>query len=211
MQLATKQELLIDLLLAKHRNDPEGFREFLPGAAELLPERPPHRSMARSPFGLTERELAHHRHGLSAVLSRLDEGTITAEEAVTGLQHCAALIRDDNLPYGWDQNLSHEMGYEVKKDLLKAALGKSPGSYKSKTTISVGEDRAPVLDSVSLIRGVLLNLDGNERLVSMSIHPGKYRERRKLMTFVGASADPMPDVALRHDDYLYSVDPHGKA
>ena len=209
--MTTKQERLIDLLLAKHRNDPEAFREFLPGAAELLPERPPHRSMARSPFGLTERELAHHRHGLSAVLGKLDEDTITPEEAVKGLEHCAALIRDDNLPYGWDENLSHEMGYEVKKGLLKAALGKSPGSYRSKTTVSIDKGKAAVLESVSLIRGVLLDLDGNERLVSISIHPGRYAERRRLMRFVGASTDPMPDVALRHDHYLYSVDSHDKA
>ena len=208
--MTTQEKRLIDLLQAKYREDPKGFRKYLPGAAELLPEQPRTRSRARATFGLTERERSYHRAGLSEVLGKLDEGTITADEAVKGLQHCAALIKDDNLPYGWDENLSHEMGYEVKKGLLRAALGKSPGSYKSKTTVPVSGDGGPILESVSVIMGVFLDLDRNRRLVSVSIDPGKYRARRKAMAFVGASRDN-PDVALRHDDYLAMQDPHGNA
>ena len=209
--MTTQEKRLIDLLKAKYREDPKGFRRYLPGAAELLPEQPPTRSRARSTFGLTERERSYHRAGLSEVLGKLDDGTVTADEAVKGLQHSAALIKDDNLPYGWDENLSHEMGYEVKKGLLKAALGKSPGSYRSKTTVPVSGDGSPVLESVSVIMGVFLNLDGDGRLVSVSIDPGKYRARRKAMAIVGMSSDPNPDVALRHDDYLAMQDPHGNA
>ena len=84
--MSIREERLIDLLQAKYREDPKGFRKYLPGAAELLPEQPPRR---RSPFGLTERELAYHRDGLSKVLAKLDECTLTSEEAVKGLQHCA--------------------------------------------------------------------------------------------------------------------------
>ena len=208
--MTTQEKCLIDLLQAKYREDPKGFRRYLPGAAELLPEQPPTRSRARATFGLTERERSYHRAGLSEVLRRIDDGSITAEEAVQGLEHCAALIKDDNLPYGWDENLSHEMGYEVKKGLLRAALGKSPGSYRSKTTVPVSGDGGPILESVSVIMGVFLNLDRNRRLVSVSIDPGKYRARRKAMAFVGASRDN-PDVALRHDDYLAMQDPHGNA
>ena len=207
----TQEKRLIDLLQARYREDPKGFRKYLPGAAELLPEQPPRRSRPRSPFGLTGRELSFHRNGLSEVLAKLDERTLTPGEAAKGLQHCAALIRDDNLPYGWDESLSHQMGYEVLKGLLRAALGKSPGSYKAKTTVPVGEGGGPVVEQVSVIMGVFLDLDTNRRLVSVSIHPGKYRKRRKLMEFVGASSDPEPDVALRHDDYLAMQDPHGNA
>lgn len=210
--MITRESRLIDLLQAKYREDPKGFRDYLPGAAELLPVERARQSKPEHPVRLTERELAYHRTGLSEVLGKLDKGVITARDAVKGLQHCAMLIKDDNLHYGWDENLSHEMGYEVKKDLLKAALGKSPGSYKAKTTVPIGEAGGdPVLESISVIRGVHLNLDSDERLVSIYIHPGKYRERRKLMAFVGASRDPMRDVALRHDDYLYLADPHGNA
>ena len=208
--MTTQERRLIDLLQTKYREDPKGFRRYLPGAAELLPEQPPTRSRARATFGLTERERSYHRAELSEVLRRMDDGSITAEEAVQGLEHCAALIKDDNLPYGWDESLSHEMGYEVKKGLLRAALGKSPGSYRSKTTVPVSGDGGPILESVSVIMGVFLNLDRNRRLVSVSIDPGKYRARRKAMAFVGASRDN-PDVASRHDDYLAMQDPHGNA
>ena len=208
--MTTQERRLIDLLQTKYREDPKGFRRYLPGAAELLPEQPPTRSRARATFGLTERERSYHRAELSEVLRRMDDGSITAEEAVQGLEHCAALIKDDNLPYGWDESLSHEMGYEVKKGLLRAALGKSPGSYRSKTTVPVSGDGGPILESMSVIMGVFLNLDRNRRLVSVSIDPGKYRARRKAMAFVGASRDN-PDVASRHDDYLAMQDPHGNA
>ena len=45
-----QQERLIGLLQAKCHEDPEGFRRFLPGVAELLPELPPRRSRLRSAF-----------------------------------------------------------------------------------------------------------------------------------------------------------------
>ncbi len=199
--MSTQHERLIALLQAKRRADPQGFRKYLPGVTELLPALPASRRSTRSPFGLTEREHAYHRDGLSAVLGRLDEGTVTAEEAAKGLQHCANLIRDDSL--------AEEVGYEVLKGLIRAALGKSPGSYRSETTVPLGEGSGRVLERVSAIRGVSLDLDRERRLVSVSIHPGKIRERRQLMKFVGASKDPEPDVAARHDDYLAMQEPHG--
>ena len=126
--MSTERDRLIKLLQAKYREDPNGFRAFLPGAVELLPEQPPERRPTSSPFGLTERELSYYGEVLSEVLRKLDEGTLESTEATKGLQHCAALIKDDNLLNGWVESLSHEMGYEVLKGLLRAGLGKSPGS-----------------------------------------------------------------------------------
>ena len=199
--MSTQHERLIALLQAKHRADPQGFREYLPGVIELLPALPARRRSARSPFGLTDRERAYHRDGLADALGKLAAKTVTAEEAAQGLQRCANLIRDDNLP--------EEVGYEVLKGLIRAALGKSPGSYRTKTSVPLGEGSGRVLERVSAIRGVYLDLDRERRLVSISIHPGKIRERRQLMKFVGASKDPEPDVAARHDDYLAMQEPHG--
>lgn len=213
--MSIQENRIIGLLQDKRRKDPEGFREYLPDVAELLPDVPPRRSRARPTFGLTERELSYHREGLLGVLVKLDDGTITAEGAVSGLEHCAVLIKDDNLPYsgeladGYKDPLGHEMGHEVLLALVRAALGKSPGSYKSKTTVHVGEGDT-VLEQVSVIMGVLLGLDRNGRLVSVSIDPGQYRKRSRLMKFVGASVDPEPDVAARHDYYLAMQDPHGR-
>ena len=203
--MSTQQERLIALLQAKRRADPQGFRKYLPGVTELLPAPPARRSSAPSPFGLTERERAYHRDGLSAVLGKLDAGTVTTDEAKKGLQHCANLIRDDNL--------AEEVGYETLKSLIRAALGKSPGSYRAsyraKTTVPLGAGSGRVTERVSAIRGVSLDLDRERRLVSISIHPRKFRERRRLMEIVGAYKDSEPDVAARHDDYLAMQDPHG--
>ena len=101
------------------------------------------------------------------------------------------------------------MGHEVKKGLLKVVLGKSPGSYKAKTTVPVDQGCGPVAESLSVITGVYLDLDAQGRLVSISINPWTYRKRRKAMAFVGGSRDN-PDVAERHDDYLAAQDPHGR-
>ena len=192
---------LIELLQAKYREDPEGFREFLPGVVDLLPEQPPEGGRRRSVFGLTEQEIAFHHAELAEVLGKLEKGSVTPEEAARGLQHCAALIMDDNLPEDAD--------YEKLKSLIRVALGRSPGSYKSKATVQVIEGNDEVHDQISAIRGVYLDLDRRRRLVSISINPRKVRERRELMKFVGASRDPRPDVSSRHDDYLASGDPHG--
>lgn len=199
--MSKQEKRLIALLQAKRRADPQGFREYLPGVSELLPALPASRRSTRSPFGLTERERAYHRDGLADALDKLEAKTVTAEEAAKGLQHCANLIRDDSL--------AEEIGYEVLKGLIRATLGKSPGSYRSKTTVPLGAGSGRVLERVSAIRGVYLDLDRERRLVSISVHPGRIRERRQLMKFVGASKDPEPDVAARHDDYLAMQEPHG--
>ena len=199
--MSTREKRLIDLLQAKYREDPNGFRQYLPGAAELLPEQSPRRR-SRSSFGLTERELFYHRAGLEETLEKLGGGVVTVEEAVKGLQHCAALIRDDNLP--------EEVGYEAIKSLVRVAIGKSPSSYRSKTTVPLdGGGKGPPYERVSAIRGVYLDLDRETRLVSITINPGKVRERRKLMDLVGVGKDSETDVASRHDDYLAEQEPHG--
>ena len=201
--MTSQERRLVDLLRAKYRQDPEGFRKYLPGAAELLPQPSPGSGIRRSAFGLTEQELAFHRAGFVEVLVRLGEGSVSPDDAVKALQHCAALIKDDSLP--------DEAGYEALKGLVSAGIGKSPGSYKAKTTVPLGEDGGEIHEQVSAIRGVYLDLDRNSRLVSISVNPSKVRERRSLMEFTGASEDAEPDVASRHDDYLAMQDPHGTA
>ena len=200
--MSTSSERLIDILHSKYSQDPDGFRKFLPGAAELLPERSPSKSKFKSPFGLTEHERFYHKSGLSTMLDKLNEGTITAKEAVKGLQHCADLIKDDVF--------TNSVSYEPAKALLRTALGKSPGSYKSKTTVPVREDGGSVVEQISVIRGVYLDLDTNGQLVSVSINPKEVRERKKLMSIIGIGKDTKSDVALRHDDYLAMQDPHGR-
>ncbi len=193
---------LIDLLQAKRREDPDGFSKYLPGAADLLPEQLPRRGKTEFSFGLTEQERNFHEKGLSETLANPEGHKMNSEEAVAGLRHCAALIRDDNL--------SDEVDYDALTSLVKAATGKSPGAYKANTVIPIG-DGGPVLERISAIRGVYLELDREQRLVSVSIYPGRFRERHKLMAIVGVGKDDKADVASRHDDYLAMQEPHGDA
>lgn len=197
--MAKDTDRLVSLLQAKRRKDPKGFRKYLPDVADILPE-PRRRSISKSPFGLTERERAFHRNGLRGTLKTLAKDDLTKAEAVKGLHHYAMLIRDDAF--------YNEVEDSDFKALVKATVGKSPGSFRVKTTVSVG-DGGPVVERVSALRGVYLDLDGERRLVSVSIHPGKMREHRRLMKIVGIGSDCKSDVASRHDYYLAMQDPHG--
>lgn len=199
--MSIEEKRIVELLRAKRREDPKRFRKYMPDVAELLPRLPPESSKRKSPFGLTEQELCYHRNGLSDVVEKQDGGVATADDAAKGLQHCAALIRDDNL--------TDKVDCEMLKGLIKTAVGKTPGSYRSKTTVPLYESGGPVLESISAIRGVYLNIDRDRRLVSISIHPGKVRERRSLLEVVGIGGDPNSDVASKHDDYLEEQGPHG--
>ena len=201
--MALPNDRLVELLQAKRREDPDGFREYLPDVDELLPDRPSSRS-SRARYRLTVQERAHHHDGLTGALERANAGVLSSGEAAQALQHCANLLRDDP----WTPDVK----YEAVIGLLKAALGKSPGSYKSNATLPVsGADGGPAIDQVPAIRGVHLDLDREGRLVSISINPRKYRERRKLMAIVGVGGDPETDVAAKHDDYIAMQDPHGAA
>lgn len=203
MKSGTKKSLFLDLLLAKYRADPKGFRGYLPEVAQALDSMFPLPRRARSPFGLTDHERTHREQSLCKVLGQLEQGSITHEDAVRGLEHCAVLIEDDTLPPRAD--------HETLIALLRAVLGKSPRSVKTVTTIPVregldGSEETP--KHISVVRGVVLNLTGDMRLVSISISPRKMQQRRKVLCFVGIATDSKRDVAQRHDDYLTEMDPH---
>ncbi len=195
------EKQFLELLFSKYQADPDGFRSYLPEVAQLLEAMYPPQHLTKSPFGLTEQERAHHQTALRQVLEKLEQASLSTEEAVRGLEHCATLVQDDSLP--------DEVGHETLVGLLKAVVGKSPGSFDSTKTVMVrnGEERE-VMNQVSLVRGVILNLDRNMHLVSVTITPRKVKERRKLLGFVGIGRDAASDVALRHDDYLAECGPH---
>lgn len=201
----SKNNELVELLQLKYISNPKKFRSFMPDVAQLLDRMNPPRKFAKSSFGLTDREKDFHKGRLDAILQLVDEGTASEEQAIKGMEHCAALIHDDSLP--------KDVKYEKLVKLIKSAVGKSPGSFKKVTTINVAGAgvSSEIANKVSLVRGVYLELDREMRLVSISVLPSKVRERRKLMGIVGIGQDREGkcDVSVRHDEYLAEIDPHG--
>ncbi len=199
-----REKQILEMLLSRYRADQKSFRSFLPEVAQLLDAKYPLSHSYKSPFGLTERERAHREMALRRILQKLAEDSLSQEEAVKGLEHCAALIQDDSLP--------EDVGYQTLVGLAKAVIGKSPGSFKSRTAITVkSPSEGDAFHRISLVRGVDLALDRNMGLVSVTIAPGKVKERRKLLSFVGTGRDTAKDVALRHDDYLAERGSHAPA
>ena len=200
-------DILVELLETKYRVEPENFGAYLPEVAQILDGMNPPRRLAQSPFGLTEREKAFHQKNLGGILEMVEEGAASPEQAIKGLEHCATLIHDDSMP--------KEVRHETLVKLLKAAVGKSPGSFKSKKTIRIAPDgvSTEIVNKVSLVRGVYLELDRNMSLVSISVSPSKVRERRKMLGIVGIGRDRegKRDVSVRHDEYLAEIDPHGSS
>ena len=200
--MTSTEKRIIDLLQAKRKEDPKRFRSYLPAIADLLPAPQPKR-LAKSPFALTEKELAFHKSGLQEALKKIDSGDANAQDAIRGLQHYANIKIHDAFSTDATSNMAQR--------LFKAAFGKSHGSYKRKTNLPVaGEYTGPVKERVTILRGVYLELDGNRRLVSVSVNPSKVKEMARIMKIVGIIKDAPPDIAEKHDDYLAMIDPHGR-
>lgn len=193
------EKAAFQLLASKYQADPSWFEQHLPDIAEIMsPTAPPSRR-SRSPFVLTKREREFHTNALPDVKVI---GKLSREDAIEALEHCAYLIRDDSLP--------DYIRYDVFAALFKTVIGKSPGSFGKNTTIRIGDARdVEPAHQVSIIRGVVLNLDTGMHLGSISVTPRKFRERRKMMSIVGIGRDQKSDVARRHDDYLAEMSPHG--
>lgn len=203
MKNKVRKSQLWSILTAKYTADPEGFRSYLPEIADMIEPRPSRR-WSRSPFGLTKHERTHHLEGLRKILQNMESGAISKEEAVLGLEHCAALIEDDSLP--------SDVDYKTLKRLLQAAIGKTPGSFKQNAEVPIlpvqGDE---IVFRIPLVRGVILSLTRERRLARVEITPRKVQERQHGLAFVGIARDTASDVAQRHDDYLAGVVLYGSS
>lgn len=197
MRERAEYDELVRLLTLKFNRDPKKFRAYLPEVAQMLDEYNPPPEPKRSPFVLTEKERAFHQDSLANIFARLDEKGLSVEQAVEGLEHCAVLLEDYFLLEG--------VRHDDRVKLLKAAVGKSPGSFRRNETIMIadGKSSEDVVNKLSFVRGVYLELDREFRLVSISVVPRQVRERKKLMAIVGMIDDPVTDVSTRYEDYLY--------
>ena len=198
MNKAQRYDELTELLRLRYRSSPKKFRAYLPEIAQMLNEDSQPPRPARSTSALSEEERAFHHDSLAKTFARLDEKGLSIEQAVKGLEHYAILLEDDNVP----SSLRHD----DRVKLLKAAVGKSPGSFKRDETIimSVGKSSEDVVNRLSFVRGVYLGLDREFQLVSISVVPRKVRERKKMMALVCMIDDPtITDLSTRYEDYLY--------
>ena len=194
----TPERAVFSIVSSKYQSAPEWFDQNLPEVSEIMRRIVRSPQSSPNPFGLTNSERKFHREALCRV-KRMDK--LSSEHAIEGLEHCAALIRDDSLP--------DDIGYVSLVRMFKGAFGKSPGSYKANTVIPVsGAINGDTPYNISLVRGVVMNLDLTMRLVSVTATPRKVRERRKLMGIVGIGRDSASDVSAKHDEYLAEQSPH---
>ncbi len=204
----SRRDTIIEQLKMKYGSDPEGFRAYLPMVAAILDAmNPPSPSGRREPpFNLTEQERAYYKQGLSKMLEKLKDGSLSFEQAVKALEHCANLMRDDSL--------TRYTNHDTRVKLTKVVLGRSHESYTEDTTVRIADEdaSAPIVSKISFLRGVYLELDDSMRLISISILPAKVAEFRKMTGFVGMGRDieGKRDVSLRHDDYLAEIYSRGR-
>lgn len=184
-----QRERILNSLLNKFRTDPEGFCSYLPDVAKELEQSfAPHRKGQHS-SNLTELERERLVKALLVLLGKMD---LSKEEAVRGLEYCATLIQDRNLPP------------EVQRSTLLRFYQQAAGTSLSSVMKSLRFDMAAGQEAkeIALLRGVHLHLTWDDKLVAMSVRPEKAKERSKALNFVGLWSDSASDVALHHDSYL---------
>ena len=187
------------MLAARYKSNPDWFDKNWPGLGEVVARAVASRQRPTPPFGLTENERSFHMDTLNNFIAR---DHLESVDAIKALEHCAALLRDD-----WTTN---GIPIAERARLFKAVAGKSHKSFKLNAIIPIGNvNSVEPAHHISLLRGVVLDMDVNMRLLSISLTARKVREVKKLMRITGIGSDSATDVARRHDDYLTEVSPHG--
>lgn len=192
---------VFEILMRRFRDDPAGFRQYLPEIAQILDADMPRR-LPSTPYHLTERERDRRLGGLKSALDRLEAGTLDSLGAITALEDFATLADDGNVPDALDEPL--------KRRLFALVAGRAPSTFNAQTELPVShEDDGQPVHEIALLRGVRLHLTWDMRLVSLSIAPARLRERRQALAFVGSTADEASDVSRDHDRYIGEMSAHG--
>lgn len=192
------RDKLAQMVLDVHRSDPVRLRRNLPEIAQeldrILSPSEQHKG-GTNPFGLTDREREFYKESLDLLLRKLKSHSLSTEEAITGLEHAAALLTDNFSP-----------GYPPRQDLLRL-LRKATGIVPRKTgkpEEKIVRDGEPSR-RVALVRGIDLHLTWDFKLLRVSLDPFQWRLRGQAFSFVGKAADVATDVAEHHDKYLAEV------
>lgn len=179
----TKQSMnkscIVDLVLSKYREDPSLFRRILPDLAETLDKAYPTRQTHHTPFpfGLTDHERAYRLSALKSITEKLKASEVSYQDAIRALEHCAVLTEDDSLPYA--------VGRRSVMRLIGIVVGKPLTDVTSETTTEIPQDSPlRVVNQISLVRGAVLNLSQDMRLVSISVIPQRVKEWPRAMHFI---------------------------
>ena len=190
-----------EILVSRYRADPTLLKRHFPEVSQIVRQVVEPSRISRPHFSLTDREKAHHVKELGTIVEMEEP---SSHNAVKALEHCAVLIQDDFM--------TPHVDHQSVISLFKSAFGKSPGTIRRNTTISIeGREAVEAIHHSSLVRGVVADLDLGMRLVSITVTPRKMREGSKMMGIVGIGDDLCVDVSALHDDYLAKQAPHGSS
>lgn len=190
------KDLLAQRLLDIHQADPSSLRKAVPEIADLLDElqQPsPAQPTGIGLTGLTARERKFHQEEFDKLTDR--SKTLTAAEAVKGLEHGANLLSES------DFTPKPALREELLK-LVRKATGIQPRKKGKPVEQVVGEGIASRI--VPVVRGINLHLTWEFKLVKITMNPEQWRLRCQAVSIVGIGYDyeGMSDVAENHDEYF---------
>ena len=207
---AKEKQELVQKVLDVYQADPARLRKLLPEIADFLEEfipSPAGRLLEENPSGLIDRERNFHREELDKLLKKFR--SLTTEDAIKGLEHGAVLLDDNRNRY---VPMRRERDELLK--LVRKATGIRPRKTGKPAEKVVGEGE--VSREVPVVRGLLLHLTWEFKLVKVTMDPKEWLFRCKAMAIVGIGRDKdgATDVSIRHHDYvaeIYEAELHGNA
>ncbi len=192
------KEELVQMVVGLYSDDPSRLRTALPEVADLLDASSSLGSPPREnpdPIGLTRQERDFHRQALEEILGK--PRSLTAEQAIKGLEHGAILLYDNRDRY--------EPMSQVREELLKL-VRKSTGIRPRKTGKPVEKvvREGEASRIVPAVAGLDLHLTRDFKLLKVTMNPEKWRLRCQALSVVGIGRDRdgATDVSVNHDDYF---------
>lgn len=196
LSLAQKDKVL-RLLIDRYASDPASVETLLPEVSRLIATVVP-RPLATPPFRvapLTPGEQQARLNSYVELTKRLGKkmSPFSKEEAVQALEHAASLLEGF-----FDESI--ELDRDILKKLIRIATGVSLSS-KGKARQSLLREGEPAR-TVTVLRGVRLNLSWDKKLLSVEVDPRQLALRARALAFVGVGHDSATDVAAHHNDYF---------
>ena len=191
------QTQIAELAIKKFLEDPSAFWSSFPELAHVIELHLQESSRGRRRIPvfegyMTEREREFKLQALSDVVERYRAThTLQPDEAQKALALAAAL----------------QQGAEPYKKLLleivEGIIGVPLNSLDlQKITLVKGKTAHHTFE---LVRGLTLSLAWDGELVAIELVPEEYQKRQKALSFVAIASDTMPDVASKHDAYLWDA------